>query len=81
VRLVDGSSGLAALLAAHVAAPDAGVPAVETPAGLEEEPATAPTGPATGAAPTHEVELEGLMERLADELEFELIRTYGTSGK
>jgi hypothetical protein len=73
--------GLAALLAAHVAAADAVAPAVETPAGLEAEPATAPTGPAIGATPAEGVELERLMERLADELEFELIRTYGTSGK
>jgi len=82
-RLTGSTERLAAMLHAHVAQPEpvAGTAGGKVPssqqgdderAGIVDEPARARSDNRPG--------IEEIMERLADELETEFVRTYGSSG-
>lgn len=83
VRLASDSGRLAAMLRAHAAYP-AGIPrgseAVPFPPVDEHDEAYDPVGGADGTGADGRTGVEEVLERLADELDTEYVRTYGSSG-
>ena len=85
VNMVRGGAGLAAILAANVQA------ATMQTDGMEIEPAETQPLPAepealltpnwSGDREGAEIDMERILDELANALELELIRTYGTSGR
>jgi hypothetical protein len=83
-RLTGSTERLAAMLRAHVAQPElvAGTAGEEVPSsqrGEDERAAGTVIEPAR-ARSDNQAGIEEIMERLADELETEFVRTYGSSG-
>jgi hypothetical protein len=85
LRMARGADGLAALLRSELAAgvpqppPSRPVPEPSTP---RDVATTEPERERPGGSSDHtgELDVRDLLEQLADRLEFELVRTYGTSG-
>jgi hypothetical protein len=84
-RLTASTERLAAMLRAHVAQPEpvAGTAGEEVPSsqqGDDEHAAAGTVDEPARARSDNRAGIEEIMERLADELETEFVRTYGSSG-
>jgi hypothetical protein len=84
-RLTGSTERLAAMLRAHVAQPEpvAGTAGEEVPSsrlGDDERGAAGTVDEPARTRPDSRTGIEEIMERLADELETEFVRTYGSSG-